>query len=220
MQTPEKHSEKTTETWKNSFLEAAQTLQQFAGDPLQLEKCRKFSQMLVDLYKAGGNLFTCGNGGSHCDAMHFAEEMTGRYRKDRRPLGAMVLGDAAHTTCVANDYGFDHVFSRQVEGLARAGDLLVGLSTSGNSKNVLEAVGFETIEKYLETAAKCANDAHLGNGKFLLIKDSKVPGPLKEVHQKICELVDGRGGARIVARQQHAHVAADARYTQQAGVMV
>ena len=85
-------------------------------------------------------MFSCGNGGSHCDAMHFAEEFTGRYRKDRRPLGAMALGDPSHTTCVSNDYGFQHVFSRQIEGLGRPGDLLLGLSTSGNSQNVVEAV--------------------------------------------------------------------------------
>jgi D-sedoheptulose 7-phosphate isomerase len=128
------------DTWKTAFTDAQATLTRFLQDPVQLEKCSRFSQMLIDMYKSGGNLFTCGNGGSHCDAMHFAEEFTGRYRKDRKPLGALALGDASHTTCVSNDYGFEHVFSRQLVGLGRKGDMLVGLSTSGNSKNVILAI--------------------------------------------------------------------------------
>lgn len=131
---------KAKDVWTNCFVEAQKTLEAFQKDPQQVEKCLQFSQILIDLYKKGGTLFTCGNGGSHCDAMHFAEEMTGRYRKDRRPLGALALGDASHVTCVSNDYGFKFIFSRQVEGLGRSGDVLVGLSTSGNSENVIMAV--------------------------------------------------------------------------------
>lgn len=131
---------KIQDTWMNALTEAQSTINAFVADPNQLEKCHKFSQMLIEMYKSGGNLFTCGNGGSHCDAMHFAEEFTGRYRKDRKPLGALALGDASHTTCVSNDYGFEHVFSRQLVGLGRKGDMLVGLSTSGNSKNVILAI--------------------------------------------------------------------------------
>ena len=128
------------DVWLNCFQEAHRTLEQFFKDPQQLEKCGQFSKILIDTYKNGGTVFSCGNGGSHCDAMHFAEEMTGRYRKDRRPLGALALGDASHVTCVSNDYGFKFIFSRQVEGLARSGDVLIGLSTSGNSENVILAV--------------------------------------------------------------------------------
>lgn len=128
------------EVWLSAFEEAQNTLNQFRKDPAQIEKCSKFSQILIEAYRKGATVFSCGNGGSHCDAMHFAEEMTGRYRKDRRPLGALALGDASHVTCVSNDYGFKHIFSRQVEGLARSGDVLVGLSTSGNSENVIMAV--------------------------------------------------------------------------------
>ena len=127
------------EVWLNCLQEAQKTVEEFWKDSAQVEKCVQFSQMLIETYKKGGTLFTCGNGGSHCDAMHFAEEMTGRYRKDRRALGALALGDASHVTCVSNDYGFKFIFSRQVEGLGRSGDLLVGLSTSGNSKNIVEA---------------------------------------------------------------------------------
>lgn len=126
--------------WKESLLEAQKTLQLFLENPENLQKCEKFSEILIGAYKTSGTVFSCGNGGSHCDAMHFAEELTGRYRKDRRPLGALALGDAAHTTCVSNDYGFDQIFSRQIEGLGRSGDVLLALSTSGNSSNVIHAV--------------------------------------------------------------------------------
>lgn len=138
-------------TWLSALHEAADVVAKFAKDPEQIARCEAFSKLLIEMYRGGGNLFVCGNGGSHCDAMHFAEEFTGRYRKDRRPLGALALGDASHVTCVSNDYGFEHIFSRQLEGLARKGDVLVGLSTSGNSANVIRAfeaakhIGVKTV---------------------------------------------------------------------------
>jgi D-sedoheptulose 7-phosphate isomerase len=131
---------KTLEVWHTSLSDAQQTLQRFSSSKDLVDKCVEFSRILTETYQRGGTVFSCGNGGSHCDAMHFAEEMTGKYRKERRPLGALALGDAAHVTCTANDYGFDHIFERQLRGLARKGDALIGLSTSGNSKNVINAV--------------------------------------------------------------------------------
>ena len=137
--------------WKNSFSDAANCLAAFTSNSGNLELCGKFSAMLIETVRGGGNVFTCGNGGSHCDAMHFAEELTGRYRKDRRAVGALALGDASHTTCVSNDYGFEYIFSRQLQGLGRKGDLLIGFSTSGNSKNVIlafeaaKAIGVKTV---------------------------------------------------------------------------
>jgi D-sedoheptulose 7-phosphate isomerase len=94
---------------------------------------------------------SCGNGGSMCDAMHFAEELSGRYRNNRPALAAVSISDPSHLSCVANDYGYDHVFSRYIEALGQTGDVLLGISTSGNSKNVLLAVeaakakGIQTI---------------------------------------------------------------------------
>jgi D-sedoheptulose 7-phosphate isomerase len=151
------NSSSPIEVWRNSLGEAQRALNTFLSNPDQLARCEQLTQMLVDTYRKDGHLLTCGNGGSHCDAMHFAEEMTGRYRKERRPLGAIALGDASHTTCVGNDYGFEHVFARQVEGLGRAGDLLVGLSTSGNSENVVRA--FQAARrKGLRTVALLGRD--------------------------------------------------------------
>lgn len=128
------------ETWRGSLTEAHQVLGAFLADPKQLEKCQQFTSILVDAFKSGHHVYSCGNGGSHCDAMHFAEEFTGKYRKDRKPLGALALGDASHVTCVANDFGFDHIFSRQLQAFGKKGDVLVALSTSGNSKNILKAL--------------------------------------------------------------------------------
>jgi D-sedoheptulose 7-phosphate isomerase len=146
--------------------------------------------MLVDTMKSGHNLFTCGNGGSHCDAMHFAEELTGRYRKDRHALGALALGDASHVTCVSNDYGFEHIFARQVEGLGRPGDMLVGLSTSGNSANVIRA--FEMAKKKnIKTVALLGRDG--GKLKDLADLAIIVPGHssdrIQELHIKLIHIV-------------------------------
>jgi D-sedoheptulose 7-phosphate isomerase len=176
--------------WKNSLTESRQILDEFINDSSQLDKCSQFSRLLIETFKSGGHLFTCGNGGSHCDAMHFAEEWTGRYRKDRRPMGAIALGDASHTTCVGNDYGFDSIFSRQLEGLGREGDLLVGLSTSGNSPNVIRAVEMARIMK-IRTVGLLGRDG----GKLKDICDLSITVPAKtsdrvqEMHIKIIHTV-------------------------------
>lgn len=176
--------------WNNCFAEAKQTLDAFALDENQIEKCVQFSQLLIETFQRGGNVFSCGNGGSHCDAMHFAEELTGRYRKDRRPLGALALGDSSHVTCVANDYGFKFIFARQIEGLARAGDLLLGLSTSGNSENVILA--FEAARaKGVKTIALLGRDG--GRLKSLadlsLVVPAQTSDRIQEVHIKLIHTV-------------------------------
>ncbi|MCX5691253.1 MAG: SIS domain-containing protein [Planctomycetota bacterium] len=96
-------------------------------------------QTLGAAYNAGAKSIICGNGGSLCDAVHFAEELTGRFRNDRRPLPAMAISEPGHLTCTANDYGFDQVFARGVEAFGKPGDVLIVLSTSGNSPNCLNA---------------------------------------------------------------------------------
>lgn len=178
------------EVWANCFTEAQKTLEQFSKDATQMEKCSQFSQILIDTYQKGGIVMSCGNGGSHCDAMHFAEEMTGRYRKDRRPLGALALGDASHVTCVSNDYGFKHIFSRQVEGLGRAGDVLIGLSTSGNSENVIMAVeaakkkGMKTICLLGRDGGKLKDMADLS-----IIVPAQTSDRIQEMHIKLIHTV-------------------------------
>ena len=180
----------TAQVWKTALSEAQETLRAFASDPAQLEKCAAFSTLLTETFRSGGKLFTCGNGGSHCDAMHFAEEFTGRYRKDRAPLGALALGDASHVTCVGNDYGFSEIFSRQLVGLARKGDLLVGLSTSGNSENVIRAFA-AAQEIGVKTVALLGRDG----GKMRAMADLAIVIPattsdrIQEMHIKIIHTV-------------------------------
>lgn len=178
------------ETWLNSLSDAQTVLNKFLQDPEQIARCIRFSEILIEAYKKGSTCFSCGNGGSHCDAMHFAEEMTGRYRKDRRPLGALALGDASHVTCVSNDYGFQHIFARQLEGLSRTGDVLIGLSTSGNSENVIQAFKVAK-QKGLKTIALLGRDG----GKLKDMADVAliVPGStsdrIQELHIKIIHIV-------------------------------
>ncbi len=124
---------------ERSLEQAEILLRVFRSDPKVLETMSQIVDAITECFKTDHNVLACGNGGSMADAMHFAEEFSGRFRLDRRPYGAIALSDPAHMSCVANDFGFDHVFSRQVEGLGKAEDLLVLLTTSGNSKNLVLA---------------------------------------------------------------------------------
>lgn len=125
---------------KSHFLEAQTVLEQFLADETNFEKIAQAGQLMVDCLENGGKLISCGNGGSMCDAMHFAEELTGRYRDNREALAAIAISDPSYLACVGNDYGYDAVFSRFIEAMGREGDVLVGISTSGNSANVLKAI--------------------------------------------------------------------------------
>ena len=180
----------TREFWKGSLLDAKQVLEKFLSDPEQLAKCEAFTKLVVETVRGGGNLFACGNGGSHCDAMHFAEELTGRYQKDRSPVGALALGDPSHVTCVSNDYGFEHIFSRQLQGLGRSGDLLIGLSTSGNSKNVINAflaakkIGIRTVALLGKTGGELKDMADLS-----IVVPAQTSDRIQEVHIKLIHTV-------------------------------
>ncbi len=97
------------------------------------------ADLMADAVEGDGKVMSCGNGGSLCDAMHFAEEMTGRYRSNRRPYAALAISDASHMACVGNDYGYEEVFSRYVEAHGRKGDVLLAITTSGTSRNIVKA---------------------------------------------------------------------------------
>ncbi|WP_343216054.1 SIS domain-containing protein [Collimonas antrihumi] len=122
-----------------SLVEAQQALNALLANDAALKSVEQAADLLIDVFERKGRVYSCGNGGSMCDAMHFAEELTGRYRLDRAALGATAISDAGHLTCVGNDHGYDQVFSRYLEGHGRAGDCLVALSTSGTSKNIIRA---------------------------------------------------------------------------------
>lgn len=119
--------------------EAQRLLGDFLSDARNIVAIESAGALLSSCLQSGGKVISCGNGGSMCDAMHFAEELSGRYRNDRPALAAMSISDPSHITCTANDYGYDYIFARYVEALGCKGDVLFAISTSGNSTNVLKA---------------------------------------------------------------------------------
>jgi D-sedoheptulose 7-phosphate isomerase len=125
---------------KANLVEARSALDQLMTNETTLVAIEQAGQCLADCFRQQGHVYSCGNGGSMCDAMHFAEELAGRFRQDRAALGAMAMADGAYLTCAGNDFGFDEVFARFVEAHGRSGDVLLAISTSGKSENVLRAV--------------------------------------------------------------------------------
>ncbi|MDP5238668.1 D-sedoheptulose 7-phosphate isomerase [Uliginosibacterium sp. 31-16] len=163
------------------------------ADKALLAEVDKAGDILVNCLKAGGKILSAGNGGSHCDAMHFAEELSGRYRDNRPALGALAISDPSHITCVGNDYGFEFIFSRQVEALGRAGDVFFGISTSGNSANILAAAK-AAKERGMQVILLMGKDG----GKMKGIADAEIIVPyfgyadrIQEIHIKfIHSLID------------------------------
>lgn len=129
----------STDRIRSHFEEAASVLHAFMADPANMEAVERAAAFMGYCLKQGAKVISCGNGGSMCDAMHFAEELTGRFRDDRDPIAALSISDPSHLTCVGNDHGFEHVFARFVQAHGRDGDVLLAISTSGNSPNVLRA---------------------------------------------------------------------------------
>jgi len=125
---------------KSHFEEAKSILNTFLNNPENFIALENAGKLMVESIRNGGKIISCGNGGSLCDAMHFAEELTGRYRNDRPALPAIAISDVSHMACVGNDYGYEFVFSRYLEALGKPGDVLLAISTSGNSKNILNAI--------------------------------------------------------------------------------
>jgi len=137
--------------------QAREVLEQFMNDAANLQAVRKAASLLVDSIDKGGKVYSCGNGGSMSDAMHFAEELSGRFRNDRKPIPAIAISDSGYITCTANDYGYENIFSRFIEGFGQHGDVLLAISTSGNSENVLNAATVAR-EKGLKVVALTGND--------------------------------------------------------------
>ena len=169
----------------NALQDAQKTLNAFVDNKDNVEKINSAISVMVESYKNNGRMFSCGNGGSMCDAMHFAEELTGRFRKERKPLAAMAINDPSHLTCVSNDYGYDVVFSRYIEAWGNPGDVLLAISTSGNSPNVLLAV-----EAAKKKGMKIVGLLGKGGGKLkdmvdvALVVDSPVSDRVQEIHIK------------------------------------
>lgn len=171
--------------------EARDVLDKFMQDEHNLTLIQSAARLIADSFKQGGKVLSCGNGGSHCDAMHFAEELTGRYRENRPAYPAIAISDVSHLSCVSNDFGYDYVFSRYVEGVGREGDVLFGLSTSGNSKNVLNAIT-TAKEKGMKVVALTGKDG----GKMAGLADIEIRVPhfryadrIQEIHIKIIHIL-------------------------------
>ncbi|EGU50144.1 phosphoheptose isomerase [Vibrio orientalis CIP 102891 = ATCC 33934] len=176
---------------KNELTEAADVLNKFLSDDKNIAQIEAAAKMIADSFKQGGKVLSCGNGGSHCDAMHFAEELTGRYRENRPGLPGIAISDPSHLSCVSNDFGYDFVFSRYVEAVGSKGDVLFGLSTSGNSGNILKAIEAAQA-KGMKTIALTGKDG----GKMAGLADIEIRVPhfgyadrIQEIHIKIIHIV-------------------------------
>ncbi len=168
---------------RNSFKEAQQVLDSFVADESNLEKVRTAGDMLVDMYRQGGKVFSCGNGGSLCDAMHFAEELTGRFRENRPALAALAIADPAHLTCTSNDMSYAHSFARYIEALGKPEDVLLAISTSGNSENVLAAIS-EARQKGMKIIGLTGKT----RGKMVDLCDVAIVVPWKGYSDRIQEI--------------------------------
>lgn len=172
---------------KQHFTEAFDVLKSFIENEDNFKKIDAAGQLLTESFKNGGKVISCGNGGSMCDAMHFAEELTGRYRDNRIPLPAFAISDPSYISCTANDYGYDYVFERYAEAFLNTNDCLLAISTSGNSKNVLLAA-----KKAKEKGAKVIALTGKSGGELAAIADVELRAPeskyadrAQEIHIKI-----------------------------------
>ena len=176
---------------KNTLNEALGALQALIANEVMLQRIAAAGQLLADTFAAGGRAYSCGNGGSMCDAMHFAEELTGRFRDNRPGYAALAISDASHLSCVGNDYGYQQVFARFIEAHGRAGDVLLAISTSGTSKNVLVAVdtahqrGMKVIGLTSRQATPLADSADIA----IVTTASQYADRVQELHIKVIHIL-------------------------------
>lgn len=161
------------------------------SDEKNIKLIQDAAMLIANSFKQGGKVISCGNGGSHCDAMHFAEELTGRYRENRPGYPAIAISDVSHLSCVSNDFGYEYVFSRYLEAVGQKGDVLFGLSTSGNSKNVLNAIKVAK-EKGMKVIAMTGKDG----GQMAGLADVEIRVPhfryadrIQEIHIKVIHIL-------------------------------
>ncbi|MFH1005451.1 MAG: D-sedoheptulose 7-phosphate isomerase [Bacteroidota bacterium] len=172
---------------RQNFAEATDTLAKFVSNPKNFSAIEKAGKILIDAFRKKSKIISCGNGGSMCDAMHFAEELSGKFREDRNPLPAISISDSSHISCTANDYGYEKVFSRFIEAVGNKGDVLLAISTSGNSKNVINAIVIAK-KKGMKVIGLTGKDG----GKMAPLCDVEIRAPyskysdhIQEIHIKI-----------------------------------
>ena len=171
--------------------EAKNVIDKFINDDTIINAIEESAKIMTVSIDNGGKIISCGNGGSMCDAMHFAEELTGKFREERSPIPAVSISDPSHITCVGNDYGFDAIFSRYVESVGNTGDVLLAISTSGKSTNVIRAAE-EANRKGIKVVALTGNDG----GELSDLCDIEIRVPhfgysdrIQEIHIKVIHIL-------------------------------
>lgn len=168
---------------RKEFIEAQEVLASFIASDENIKAIEKAGALIVNSFKNKGKLISCGNGGSMCDAMHFAEELSGRFRGDRPSLPAMSISDPSYMSCVINDYGAEAVFARYIEGMGFEGDVLVAISTSGNSLNVINAA-----EVAKSKGVKVIALTGKTGGKLAALADVEIRAPHSEFADRVQEI--------------------------------
>jgi len=171
------------DTIRSQFLEAQEVLTSFISDDANILAIENAGALIVNSFKQKGKLMSCGNGGSMCDAMHFAEELSGRFRNNRPSLPAMAISDPSYMSCVINDYGADAVFSRFIEGMGFPGDVLIAISTSGNSQNVINAAQTAKAKGMMVIALTGKT-----GGELAALADVEIRAPQSEYADRVQEI--------------------------------
>jgi len=175
----------------NSLEEAGQCLNKFLDNKNTISCIASAASICSDAIKKGNKIISCGNGGSLCDATHFAEELTGRYRDSRRPLPAISINDPAYMTCVGNDFSFVDIFSRYVEGVGQEGDVLLAISTSGQSKNILAAADAAHLKGMKVIALTVEGKNELSDKADVCVCSPRAPHSdrIQEIHIKVIHIL-------------------------------
>ena len=176
---------------KQELVTAQQALADFIADAENINAIERAATLIAASLRDGGKVMSCGNGGSHCDAMHFAEELTGRYREDRPGYAGIAISDPSHLSCVSNDYGYQYVFSRYLEAVGRPGDVMLGISTSGNTQNIITAIE-SAKAKGIKVVVLTGKDG----GKMAGLADVEIRVPyfgyadrIQEIHIKVIHIL-------------------------------
>ena len=173
-----------------SLKEAVDNFTDFANNNINVEIINEIAATIANGFNNGKKVLICGNGGSSTDAMHFAEELTGKFRKERRALPAISLTDPSHITCVANDYGYEEVFVRGVEAYGTKGDILIAISTSGNSQNIINAVSRAAEHEMITFGLLGKNGGALNNKCDLqLIAPGNTTDRIQEIHIAVLHII-------------------------------
>lgn len=175
----------------DTLSESRNFLSRFMDNDDNIQTVISAAQVMIETLRAGGTIYSCGNGGSMSDAMHFAEELTGRYRQNRIGLSAAAISDAGHISCVANDFGYEYIFSRYLEARARPGDCLLAISTSGSSRNVIKAAEFARDSQVKVVSLTGAAGSVLGDLATVDVAagGSRFADRIQELHIKVIHIL-------------------------------